>query len=70
MIVSNHAEVTAAAIAVMQKTADPRAREILVSLVRHLHGFVRETRLTEAEFRQAAAILNEMGNSPATRTTK
>lgn len=61
MIVSNHAEVTADAIAVMQKTADPRAREILVSLVNHLHGFVRETRLTEAEFRQAAAILDEMG---------
>jgi catechol 1,2-dioxygenase len=61
MIVSNHAQVTADALAVMERTVDPRAREILVSLVKHLHGFVREARLTEAEFRQAAAILNEMG---------
>ncbi|MET0917559.1 MAG: dioxygenase [Burkholderiales bacterium] len=61
MIVSNHEEVTADALAVMERTADPRARAILVSLVKHLHAFVRESRLTEAEFRQAAAILNEMG---------
>ncbi len=61
MIVSNHAEVTADALKVMERTADPRAREILVSLVKHLHAFVRESRLSEAEFRQAAAILNEMG---------
>jgi catechol 1,2-dioxygenase len=38
-----------------------RAREILVSLVKHLHGFMREVRLTEDEFRQAAAALIEMG---------
>jgi catechol 1,2-dioxygenase len=61
MIISNPAEVTADAIAVMERTADPRAREILVCLVKHLHAFVRESKLTEAEFRQAAAILNEMG---------
>jgi catechol 1,2-dioxygenase len=61
MIISNHDEVTADALAVMERTADPRARAILVSLVKHLHAFVRESQLTEAEFRQAAAILNEMG---------
>jgi catechol 1,2-dioxygenase len=61
MIISNHDEVTADALAVMERTADPRARAILVSLVKHLHAFVRESKLTEAEFRQAAAILNEMG---------
>ena len=33
----------------------------MVSLVEHLHGFLRDTRLTEAEFRDAAAIINEMG---------
>ena len=37
----------------MRNTADERTREILVSLVSHLHAFVRESRLTEAEFRQA-----------------
>ena len=39
----------------------PARGEILVSLVKHLHGFIREVRLTEDEFRQATAILNEMG---------
>jgi catechol 1,2-dioxygenase len=61
MIVSSPAEVTADAIAVMERTADPRTREILVALVKHLHAFVRDTGLTEAEFRQAAAVIAEVG---------
>lgn len=61
MILKGHADVTTDALAVMQWTADPRQREIMVSLVRHLHAFVRDVRLTEAEFREATAILNEIG---------
>ncbi len=61
MIIQRQEDVTEAAVAIMQRTTDPRLREIMVSLVRHLHGFVREVRLTEDEFRDAAAILNEMG---------
>jgi catechol 1,2-dioxygenase len=61
MIVANEQEVTEAVLQVMQRTTDPRLRDIMVSLVRHLHGFVREVRLTEDEFRSAAAILNEIG---------
>ena len=61
MIAERPDDVTAAALAAMQRTADPRLREIMVGLVRHLHGFVREIRLTEAEFREATAILNEIG---------
>ncbi|MBI5320734.1 dioxygenase [Bradyrhizobium sp.] len=61
MIIEREQDVTAAALAAMQRAADPRLREIMVSLVRHLHGFVRDTRLTEAEFREATAILAEMG---------
>jgi catechol 1,2-dioxygenase len=49
-------------IEVMQRTRDARLREIMVSLVKHLHGFVREVQLTEAEFREATAILTELGN--------
>lgn len=60
-MISTHADVTPAVLAVMERTDDPRLREIMVSLVRHLHGFVRDVRLTEAEFRDAVAILNEMG---------
>lgn len=61
MIVEREQDVTAAALEAMQRTADPRMREIMTSLVKHLHGFVRDTRLTEAEFREATAILAEMG---------
>jgi catechol 1,2-dioxygenase len=61
MINANHEELTADALAVMERTSDPRLREILVSLVRHLHAFVRDVRLTELEFREATAILNQIG---------
>lgn len=61
MILRSQEDVTAAVLAVMERTRDPRMREIMVSLVRHLHGFVRDVRMTEAEFRQANAILNEIG---------
>lgn len=61
MIIGRQQDVTVAAETVMQQTTDPRLREIMVSLVRHLHGFVRDVRLTEAEFREAAAIIGELG---------
>ena len=61
MIITNQDDVTSDALAAMERTADPRAREILASLVRHLHGFIREVRLTEDEFRQATAVVSEMG---------
>jgi catechol 1,2-dioxygenase len=61
MIIEREQDVTAAALAVMERTSDPRLRQIMISLVKHLHGFVRDVRLTEAEFREAAAILVELG---------
>jgi len=61
MIIEREQDVTAAALAVMARTSDPRLRQIMVSLVKHLHGFVREVRLTEAEFRDATAVLAELG---------
>src|SRR4051794_1469538 len=61
MIIGREQDVTVAASAVMERTSDPRLREIMLSLVKHLHGFVRDVRLTEAEFREAAAILAELG---------
>ncbi|MEO1471969.1 MAG: dioxygenase, partial [Pseudomonadota bacterium] len=45
----------------MARTEDPRLREILTALATHLHAFVRETRLTEEEFREATRLLNTMG---------
>jgi catechol 1,2-dioxygenase len=63
MIIERHEDVTPAVLAVMQRTADPRLREIMTSLVSHLHGFVADVRLTEEEFQAAAGILNEMGKA-------
>lgn len=62
MIAKSHADVTRNALAVMAQTPDPRLREIMTSLVSHLHAFVTETRLTEVEFREATAILAELGH--------
>ena len=61
MIIEHQEQVTPAVLAVMERTSDPRLREIMISLITHLHGFVRDVRLTEAEFREAAAILVELG---------
>jgi catechol 1,2-dioxygenase len=61
MIIRTHEDVTADALAVMARTSDPRLRTIMISLVRHLHAFIRDVGLTEAEFRAATAIINEIG---------
>ena len=60
-MVRNPDDLTQAVLAVMQRTPDVRLREIMVSLVGHLHSFVRDTRLTEDEFRAATALIAEMG---------
>lgn len=61
MIIRQEGDVTPAVLEVMERTPDPRLREIMISLVKHLHGFVRDVRLTEPEFREATAIINEIG---------
>ncbi len=40
---------------------DPRTAEVMTSLVRHLHDFAREVRLTEAEWMAAVQWLNRTG---------
>lgn len=52
MAIDNDEDLTRAVLAEVERTADPRLRRILASAVRHLHSFVRETELTEAEFRR------------------
>jgi catechol 1,2-dioxygenase len=51
-------EVVAASFA---GTADPRLRRIMVSLVRHLHEFVKDVQLTVAEWETAIRFLTETG---------
>ena len=61
MIIENQAMVTDAVLEAVSRVEDPRLREILQALVRHLHGFVREVRLTEREFQDAAEIVAAIG---------
>jgi protocatechuate 3,4-dioxygenase beta subunit len=61
MIIENQAAVTDAVVEAVNRTEDPRLRQILLALVRHLHGFVREVRLTEREFQEAARIIATLG---------
>jgi protocatechuate 3,4-dioxygenase beta subunit len=61
MIIENQAMVTDAVVEAVSRAENPRLREILLALVRHLHGFVREVRLTEREFQDAARLVAAMG---------
>jgi len=61
MIIENEAQLTQAVLDETRRTSDPRLKEILQSLIRHLHGFAREVRLTEKEFDQAIGIVTRLG---------
>ena len=61
MLIETQQDVTPAVLAGMQNTPDARTKEILESLVRHLHGFILETRLTEREFQQAVGYVAALG---------
>jgi hydroxyquinol 1,2-dioxygenase len=43
-------------------STDERFRTVMESLVRHLHGFVRDVRLTSAEWDEAIAFLTRAGD--------
>src|SRR5215475_11815706 len=61
MIIENQKDVTTAVLSELQRAPNARFREIMSALVRHLHDFVRETRLTEEEFHAAAAHIIALG---------
>jgi catechol 1,2-dioxygenase len=61
MIIEKQEDVTSAVLGEMHRTPDPRTRELLELLVKHLHAFVREARLTEKEFQEAIALVNAIG---------
>jgi hydroxyquinol 1,2-dioxygenase len=58
----NEHNITDAVVSRLEACPDPRLKEILTSLVRHLHGFVKETRLTEAEWLQGIEFLTATGH--------
>jgi hydroxyquinol 1,2-dioxygenase len=66
MIIRRQEDVTAAVLSEIERAPDPRLREVMSALVRHLHEFAREVRLSEEEFQTAIAYLVALGQ----RTTE
>ena len=54
----------------MAATPDARVRELTTSLVRHLHAFVLETKLTEPEFEYALQFINAIGKATNERNNE
>ena len=70
MIIENLEQVTQAVLDEMKRTPDARTKEILESMVRHLHAFVREVKLTDEEFDQAINYVVASDNSQRKATMK
>lgn len=56
-------DVTDAVIERLAECDDPRFRTVMSALIRHLHDFVREVELTEAEWLGAIRFLTEVGQA-------
>jgi hydroxyquinol 1,2-dioxygenase len=54
--------ITAAAVASFAQSDNPRLKTIMQSLVRHLHAFAQETKLTEAEWMAGIQFLTATGH--------
>ncbi|MBU0587584.1 MAG: intradiol ring-cleavage dioxygenase [Gammaproteobacteria bacterium] len=57
----NQDTITQAVIARFASTPDPRLKEIMTSLVQHLHAFAREVKLTEEEWMKGIQFLTATG---------
>ncbi len=55
--------ITQAVIARLAQTPDPRLKEVLTSLVQHLHAFARDVELTEAEWAYGIDFLTRVGQT-------
>jgi hydroxyquinol 1,2-dioxygenase len=54
-------------VASFAATPDPRLKEIMEAAVRHLHAFLREVRLTEAEWESGIDFLTAVGHATTDR---
>jgi len=61
VIIERQEDVTTAVLSELERAPDARFREIMSALVRHLHGFAREVKLTEEELRTAAGYVVGLG---------
>jgi hydroxyquinol 1,2-dioxygenase len=56
------ADITAAAVTSFENCPDPRLRQIMQALVRHLHAFASEVQLSEDEWTRAIQVLTDTGH--------
>ncbi len=56
-------DVTPVVLRAMAGADDPRLRTVMASLVKHLHAFAREVKLTEREFEFGLDVLNRIGQA-------
>lgn len=61
MTVTQTKNLAEAVVAAMGPQTDPRKREILSSLIRHLHAFISEVNLTTTEWLDGLELLNRAG---------
>jgi hydroxyquinol 1,2-dioxygenase len=61
MIIGSEKDVTTAVLSELDRTKNPRLRQILSAFVRHLHDFAREVQLTEEEFQAAIGYIVALG---------
>src|SRR5439155_11759604 len=61
MIIQRQEDVTKAVTEAFKNTQPARLREILISLVKHLHAFARDVHLTEEEFEKAVQYIAWLG---------
>ncbi|MFD1210873.1 dioxygenase [Arthrobacter sp. GCM10027362] len=55
-------QLTDRVLASFENTPDPRLKQLMQALARHLHAFIREVRLTEAEWNTAIEFLTAAGH--------
>ena len=60
--------ITQAVIACHAGAEDARLRDVMTSLVQHLHAFAREVKLTEDEWRAGLRFLAEAAQAPGAAT--
>jgi hydroxyquinol 1,2-dioxygenase len=61
MIIQRQEDVTPVVVDAYKNIDDARLREIVASLVKHLHDFARDVHLTEEEFQRGTQIIAKLG---------
>src|ERR1700752_2092493 len=63
MIIERQEDVTPAVLKELERAPNARFKEIMGAFIRHMHDFVRESKLTEEEFRTAMNYVVALGKA-------